>query len=570
MRVLLTAVNAKYIHTSLSVRTLYHYAASPDVEFKEFTINEQSADVFSKIYCGHYDAVLFSCYIWNISFVSEVAANLKKVSPATLIVFGGPEVSYDSEYYMEKYSFIDGIIRGEGEETFAEFLKKGLDIDGVTLRKNGKILKNPDRVPIADISTIPFPYSDADLEENKNKLIYYESSRGCPFRCSYCLSSTSHGLRLRDTEKVKNELLTFINHGVRIVKFVDRTFNADRKRTCELLRFIVDNARETAFHFEIAADLINDEVIAELRRAPKGLFQLEIGVQSTNSDTVCAVDRKADFFEIAAAVRRIQAECNVHMHLDLIAGLPYEDINSFKKSFDDVFSLKTDVLQLGFLKLLRGTKIRDEEDKYGYKYTSNPPYEVLENRFISYDDILLLKGIEDVFEKYQNSGVFKRGTERLLEKYTSPFEFFKDLAEFFKQRGYSDVGLSRLKLYEILCEFEGGKDEAFRDFLKLDYFENNKGASTPAWSLVPYDKSLLKKRFEILTDEFVTEYLPEYADVSVKEAVKQLHFERFCYIGDKYCENIVIFDNKYGHIIRVIDNADAPLRTERIEANRPL
>lgn len=564
MRVLLAAINAKYIHTSLSVRSLYHYAASPGVEFREFTINEQSADVLAKIYCGKYDAVLFSCYIWNIEYVLEVAENLKKVAPETLIVLGGPEVSYDSEYYMEKYSFADGIIRGEGEEIFKDFLEKGLDIDGVTLRKNGKVVKNPDREPICDLNTLPFPYSDEDLEENKNKLIYYESSRGCPFKCSYCLSSTSHGLRLRDIELVKSELLKFIKHGVRIVKFVDRTFNADRKRTCELIRFIVDNAAATEFHFEIAADLINDEIISELSRAPGGLFRLEIGVQSTNPDTVCAVDRKADFSKIAEAVRRVKANCSVHMHLDLIAGLPYEDINSFKKSFDDVFALDADVMQLGFLKLLRGTKIRGEEEKYGYKYTSRPPYEILENDFLSYDDILLLKKVEDVFERYYNSGVFMRGMKRLVEKYESPFEFFAELAEFFEKRGYADIGVSRLKLYEILCEFEGGDDEPFRDLLKLDYFENNKGASTPKWSLVPYDKSLLRTRFDVLTEDFVAEFLPEYSEIPVKEAVKHLHFERFSYIGDTRCDNIVIFDNKYGRIIRLTDNADAPRRTERI------
>lgn len=564
MRTLLAAVNAKYIHTSLSVRSLYHYAASAEVEFEEFTINEQSADVLSKIYRGHYAAVLFSCYIWNIEYVLEIAENLKKVSPKTLIVLGGPEVSCDSEYYMEKYSFIDGVMRGEGEEIFNEFLVKGLDIDGITLRKNGIIVKNPNRAPIADISTIPFPYSDEDLEKNKNKLIYYESSRGCPFRCSYCLSSTSHGLRLRDIEIVKSEILKFINHGVRIVKFVDRTFNADRKRTCELIRFIVDNAVATEFHFEIAADLINDEIISELRRAPKGLFRLEIGVQSTNADTVCAVDRKADFSKIAEAVRRINEECNVHMHLDLIAGLPYEDINSFKKSFNDVFALGADVIQLGFLKLLRGTKIRGEEEKYGYKYTSRPPYEILENDFVSYEDILLLKKVEDMLERYYNSGVFGRGLARLLGKYESPFEFFVSLAEFFEKKGYADIGVSRLKLYEILCEFEGGADEPFRDLLKMDYFENNKGASTPAWSLIPYDKSLLATRFDILTKEFTEKYLPEYAEIPAKEAVKQLHFERFSYIGDVLCDNIVIFDNKYNRIIRLTDNADAPRRTERI------
>ena len=550
-KVLLAAVNAKYIHTSLSVRTLYRYANSSNVEFAEYTINEHTFDVLKDIYEKHCNTVMFSCYIWNIEFVLEVAANLKKVSPKTQIILGGPEVTFDCEYYLEKYPFIDAIMYGEGEETLKEWLESGDDINGMALRKNGEIIKNPPREAISDITQIPFPYTDEDLEKNKNKLIYYESSRGCPFNCSYCISSTDHGVRFRDIEAVKSELLKFTEHKVKIVKFTDRTFNANRKRTCELMKFLIENAGETTFHFEVAADLINDEVIEVLKTAPKRLFQLEIGVQSTNGRVIDAIDRKTDFEKIRYAVTQIKEQCEIHMHMDLIAGLPYEDINSFKKSFDDVFSLRPDVLQLGFLKLLRGTKIREEESLFNYRYTDNPPYEILENDFMTFDDILLLKGIEDVFEKYYNSGVFKRGIEYLLKQYESAFEFFKKLWEFYFEKGYNSVGQSRNSLYEILCEFEGGQSEAFRDLLKMDYLENNKNSSSPSWSLIPYDRDLLKLRFEILTEDFVHEYLSEYSEISVKEAVKFLHFERFLYRNEKREEHIVIFDRKYDRIVYV-------------------
>jgi radical SAM superfamily enzyme YgiQ (UPF0313 family) len=551
MKFLLTAVNAKYIHTSLSVRSLYHYVKSDNVEFAEFTINERAADILTEIYRRRCDAVLFSCYIWNIEFILEIAHNLKKVSPDTKIIMGGPEVSFDSVYYMEKYPFIDAIIRGEGEATFKEWLEKGCDINGMTFRRDGKIIQNQDRELICDITKIPFPYSEDDIEKNKNKLIYYETSRGCPFRCSYCLSSVTRQVRFRDIETVKRELMFFIKHKVRIVKFVDRTFNADRLRTRNLFEFLIENADSTAFHFEIAADLINDDMIELLKKAPKGLFQFEIGVQSTNDKVIKAIDRKTDFEKIKRVVSVLKKNSKVHMHLDLIAGLPYEDLDSFKHSFDDVFNLRPDVLQLGFLKLLRGTKIRDEEEKYSYKYTEKPPYEILCNEFISFDDLLLLKGVEEVFEKYYNSGVFKHAMEYFLRLYSSPFEFFSDLWRFYENEGYNRIGQSRNTLYEILCKFEGGQNEVFRDYLKLDYFENNPGASTPSWSLIPYDRELLKVRFDILSDDFVSKNLPEYAGMPKKEIVKYLHFERFLYDGDIKKDIIIIFDNKYGRRIKI-------------------
>lgn len=556
MKVLLAAINAKYIHTSLSVRTLKAYAASDDVEFAEYTINERTEDILRSIYLKKADAVLFSCYIWNVEICIDVADMLKKVAPETKIILGGPEVSFDTSY-MEKYSFIDGIMRGEGEETFKEWLEKGDDVKGMTYRIGDEIIHNPDRELIHDITKIPFPYTEEDIKLNCGKLIYYESSRGCPFNCSYCLSSTTHNVRFRDIETVKEELMFFVRHGIRIVKFVDRTFNANRKRTCELIKFLIDNAGNTTFHFEVAADLINDELIQLFKTAPEGLFQLEIGVQSTNDKTIDAIDRKTNFEQICRAVRCVHEAGGVHMHLDLIAGLPFEDIESFKKSFDDVFALRPHVLQLGFLKLLRGTKIRGEEDKYGYKYNSKPPYEILKNDFISYDDILLLKGIEEIFERYYNSGVFENAMEYLLKKYASPFELFRDMWLFYSENGYNLAGQSRNNLYEILSHF--CDDELFKDILKLDYFINNKGANTPKWALREYNRNLLKERFEILTEEFIAENLKEYMGIALKEIVKNLNFEEFEYdvlSNFEKRKNIIIFDNKYDRRIRICRNLE--------------
>ncbi len=550
--ILLCAINSKYIHTSLSVRELYHYANDKRVNFKEFTINEKPYDIMSTIYELKCDAVLFSCYIWNIECVLEVSQLLKEVSPYTQIILGGPEVSYNSEEILQKYYFIDAIMRGEGEKTFKDYLECGMDIDGVTLRKDGQIVKNKDRDIIEDLSILPFPYSDEDLEENKNKLLYYESSRGCPFRCSYCLSSVSHKLRIKDIEIVKNELLEFIKHNVRIVKFVDRTFNADKKRTVELLKFLIKNASNTTFHFEVAADIIDDELLSVLESAPKGLFQFEIGVQSTNKCTISAIDRKMDFNKLSYVVDKIKSFNNIHIHLDLIAGLPYEDLNSFKKSFDDVFMLLPDMLQLGFLKLLYGTKIRRQKDEFNYKHTQKPPYEVLSNKFLSFDDIKLLKGIDLVVDKFYNSGNFKYSLKYLLKEYNSPFEFFQKLYEFYKYNGYQKVGISKEGLYDILYLFNKN-DELFCDILKLDFLLNNK-PRIMKWNLRGYDKDFIKKRLEILTEEFVEKNLPQYIGTDARDIIKTVHFEPFDYdvLGDcKKLYNVILFDNKYGKTVKI-------------------
>ncbi len=535
MKALLAGVNAKYIHTSLSVRTIASYVNG--IDWKEYNINESAEFVCADIYRQRTDAVLFSCYIWNIEFILKTARRLKSVAPDTLIIFGGPEVSYADTEYMEKYDFIDAVIRGEGEETVKEFIRTGnLNIRGVTYR-NGKIIKNPDRPVISDITKIPFPYTDEDIELNKNKLIYYETSRGCPFNCSYCLSSADRSVRFRDLDTVLNELKFFINHKVKIVKFTDRTFNASKKRTHAILEFLIDNAAETTFHFEVAADILDDKTMELLGSAPKGLFQLEIGVQSTNMKTLEAIDRKTDLNKIAERVRQIRSFGNIHTHLDLIAGLPYENYESFKNSFNEVFAMQPHVIQLGFLKLLRGTKIRREEQSA--LFTAEPPYEVLQTDYISYDELLRLKAVEDVVEKYYNSGAFENSVSYLVRQFNSPFEMFEKIACFYEKNGYDKIGISRDFLYRILFDFVN--DEKFTDILLYDYLLNNK-PRTPEWAS---RKPVIKERFEILTPEFIEKELPEYSQMTVKEIIKRLYFERFF-----NPERILIFDNAHDRVIQ--------------------
>lgn len=554
MRVLLTAVNAKYIHTSLSVRTLYHYIefygeSEADTKFCEFTINENKYDVMRAIYAMQPDAVLFSCYIWNIGFILDVAEMLRAARPEVEIILGGPEVTYDSRSYMEKYPFIDAIMRGEGENVIIGWMRDGISAKGLTVRTKDGICENEDADIVHNITEIPFPYDDGDLEKNKNKLFYYESSRGCPYNCSYCLSSTVRDVRFRDIDTVKNELMRFIDHGVNTVKFVDRTFNADPKRTAEMIRFLSENHGNTIFHFEIAADILTDEVIDLLRKAPRGVFRIEAGIQSTNEKALDAVARHADLEKIKRNIKLLDERKNLHIHLDLIAGLPYEDIRSFAKSFDDVFAIGSDEIQLGFLKLLRGTRIRRETEKFGYRYQPKPPYEVFANDFISFEDIMLLGRIENVFDKYYNSGAFVYSLRYLMQNESSPFAFFARLAEYFAAEGYDKIALSRDKLYEILAAFSA--DEILRECLRYDYILcQNK--------LPPWDKTSQKKlnsrRFEILTDEFIKENIPEYAELPVKEIIKKLVFSAFDYdTAHNYIRrsNVVIFGG--GRVITLYD-----------------
>lgn len=546
---LLVGINAKYIHTSLAVRTLYAYVKSPRLSWREYNINEDVAAVCADIYAQMADTILFSCYIWNIEFIIRTARRLKQVAPETEIIFGGPEVSYAAQEYMEKYSFIDAVICGEGEETLKRIIETGtLNHFGVTYRdKTGRIISCPHRPPINDISVIPFPYTDEDIEQNKNKLIYYESSRGCPFGCTYCLSSADRSLRFRDLSLIFNELDFFIRHSVKIVKFTDRTFNADKKRAEAIIKFLIARAPKTTFHFEAAADLLDRETLSLLKTAPPGLFQLEIGVQSTNKKTLASINRKTNIAKIADTVRTIRSFGNIHLHLDLIAGLPYEDYESFRRSFNDVFAMEPHVIQLGFLKLLHGTKIREAPAIYTYE----PPYEVLKTPYISYEELLKLKRIEDIVEKYYNSGAFSRSVKQLCGSFPSPFDFFEALSFFYSKGGFDKIGIPRDRLYEILLVFAQTVPEIsvpqFTELLLFDYLENNK-PRTPKWAK---REPVLKQRFNILTEDFINEKLTEYCGMSAKEIIKHVHFERFF-----FPERIVIFDREHHRIIDTKKESD--------------
>lgn len=560
MKILLVGINSKYIHTCLSIRYLKMYSDNPNVDFVEYTINEQISSVTADIYKQKPDVILFSCYIWNITFVSCICDNLSKIMPNLKIIFGGPEVTYNANQTLNENTFADAVIRGEGEQTFKELLENNFnykDILGVTYRDGDNIISNNDRPLICDISEIPFPYTDEDMIKNSGKLIYYESSRGCPFRCSYCLSSTVHSVRYRDIEIVKNEILFFIKHKVPVLKFVDRTFNADRKRTYELLKFMIDNHDETTFHFEIAADLINDDIFNLLKTAPYGVFQLEIGVQSTNEDTIRAIDRKTDFEKIKETVNKLMSLGTIHLHLDLIAGLPYENLETFKKSFDDVFSLKPHVLQLGFLKLLRGTKIRTQEQEFNYKFNSQPTYEILSNDFLSYEDVLLLKAVEDVFEKYNNSGVFENSINYLLNIYNSPFDLFYDISKYFEVNNLDRVPHAQKTLYKYLLDFynQNFDDERFCDYLKYDYFIHNKGGNTPDWSIRKYDTHMIAYRFNFLNDDNnIKTYFPDWVGIKAKDIIKHMRFEVFKYKvmeNGETEDNIIVFDYKHNKTMQI-------------------
>lgn len=540
---LLIGINSKFSHTNLAIRLLQKYSASSDAEIVEYTINEPKQQVLSSIFEKKAEAYFFSCYIWNIEYIKELCADLRKITSAKIIL-GGPEVSFNSKQVMSENPWIDACIVGEGEITFSELTDNNLNFkitDGVIFRENGRIYENPPRKQIEDISTIPFPYTDEEMKSLSGKLIYYESSRGCPFNCSYCMSSTVSGVRYRDLELVKKELKFFIDNNVKIVKLTDRTFNANPKRVYEIFKYLICLRASTTFHFEIAAHILNDETIELLKTAPKNLFQFEIGVQSTNPDTIRAINRTTDFKRVCSAVKKVLALKSIHVHLDLIAGLPFEDFNSFKKSFCDVFSLRPDMLQLGFLKLLHGTKIRDDSEQ-GYIYSDLPPYEVMGNKYITYSELLILKDVEEITDKFYNSGHFKNILEYIISKYADPFSALLSIAEYFKEKGLFSLSHSKEGLFDILADFlkEKGFEEISLDILKYDYLLTGANKS-PSWSLKKSEECFYKKRFALIDKN--SEAFSEMSHLTKKEIIKLVRFEEFSYnlkTGKKEY-NIMIF-----------------------------
>ena len=461
MKILLVACNAKYIHSNLAVYDLQAYASdyADHIVLKEYTINQQKDDIMRDIYLEHPDVVCVSCYIWNLSFVKELMADLIKILPGADFWAGGPEVSYDAEKFLTENSEFKGVMVGEGEETFKElagyYVEKNpqdlKNMTGICYRDGDQIIHNGWR-QIMDLSSIPFIYKD--LSEFKNRIIYYESSRGCPFSCSYCLSSIDKKLRFRDTETVKKELQFFIDNKVPQVKFVDRTFNCKHDHAMAIWKYINEHDNGvTNFHFEISADLLREEELQEMSTMRPGLIQLEIGVQSTNPDTIKVIHRTMDFEKLKGIVDRIHSFGNIHQHLDLIAGLPYEDYDSFRNSFNDVYALKPQQLQLGFLKVLKGSHMMEMCREYGIVYKTQEPYEVLSTKWLDYDHVLKLKTVENMVEVYYNSGQFQNTLEYLEKFFPDAFSIYERLGSFYMEKGYGDVSHTRMRRYEILLEF---------------------------------------------------------------------------------------------------------------------
>ena len=502
MKLLLTAINAKYIHSNLAVHSLKAYAKEYEnhVDIAEFTINNSPDYILEEIYKRKPDVLCLSCYIWNLSMIESVIREFHKLCPSVPIWLGGPEVSYEVKRFLEIHPEVTGIMMGEGEETFLELCRYYVSSEeenelnkmrGIAYRtKNGEIIENPWR-DIMSMSEIPFCYDR--MEDFSNRIIYYESSRGCPFSCSYCLSSVDKKLRFRDLELVKDELQFFIDQKVPQIKFVDRTFNCNHAHAMEIWKYIAEHDNGvTNFHFEVSADLLNEEELALMETMRPGLIQLEIGVQSTNEVTIHEIKRTMKLDRLKAIVERIKSFGNIHQHLDLIAGLPYEDYQTFGKSFDDIYALEPNQLQMGFLKVLKGSYMYEHANEYEILYHDNPPYEVLSTKWLSYDDVLRMKRIEEMLEVYYNSGQFEISMKVLRNCYQSAFEMFQRLGDFYEENRYFGMSHSRIKRCEILMDFvkeevenkrlEASVFECIKEALVFDLYYRENCKSRPSWA----------------------------------------------------------------------------------------
>ena len=534
LKILLAACNAKYIHSNLAVYNLKSCSGeySPNVVIKEYTINQIQDDILKDIYLEQPDVICFSCYIWNISFVKELVPDLKKILPHVDFWAGGPEVSYDAVEFLKKNPAFFGVMVGEGEETFHELAGYYIERKPENLKEiRGVAFHDETKVPdivhtgwreLMDLRKGPFAYSN--LTEFKNRIIYYESSRGCPFSCSYCLSSIDKKLRFRDIELVKKELQFFIDNKVPQVKFVDRTFNCKHDHAMAIWRYITEHDNGiTNFHFEISADLLREEELALMKTMRPGLIQLEIGVQSTNPQTIKAIRRTMDFEKLKGIVEQIHGFGNIHQHLDLIAGLPYEGYESFHKSFCDVYALRPEQFQLGFLKVLKGSHMMERTGEYQILYKDREPYEVLSTAWLTYGEILGLKMVESMVEVYYNSGQFKHTLVFLEQYFEDPFRMYEALGRFYEKKGYSEISHSRMRRYEILMEFAGEQKEipleVLSDVMLLDLYlrENLKSRPSFASDQKPYER--------LIWDYRKAEKIPKTAHIEVFRDGKTILFD---------------------------------------------
>ena len=541
MKTVLVAINAKYIHSNLAVYSLRSYARTfgYEPELLEFTINQQKDQILKGIYEAKPDLLCFSCYIWNLSYAEEIIEDIKKILPKVTIWAGGPEVSYDAPKFLKRHPEVDGIMCAEGEKTLTELISyyevgksqgKSLDgINGIVYQENKTIHQTPLR-DIMNMDDLVFPYED--LKDFEHKIIYYESSRGCPFSCSYCLSSIDKKLRFRSFSLVEKELEFFLAHKVPQVKFVDRTFNCKKSHAMAIWTYIKEHDNGiTNFHFEIAADLLTEDEIALIQTMRPGLIQLEIGVQSTNEKTLAEIHRKTDFEEITRKVKAVQRGENVHQHLDLIAGLPYENYESFGHSFNDVYALKPEQLQLGFLKVLKGSYMAEAAEGYGCVHKAKPPYEVLGTRWLSYEEILKLKGVEEMVEVYYNSGQFQKTIRAMEHLFETAFSMYEELADFYEKNGYNEVSHTRIRRYEILQEFLQEKEanlEYFKQLMIFDLYARENMKTRPQWA-----NDLSAYKMQILDfykkEEENPKLLTDYQSYQARQTIKMTHIEVFTY-----------------------------------------
>ncbi len=551
MKFLLTAINAKFIHSNpaiYSLRACVGEKLQPCVELAEFTINESLENILEGIWKCQPEVIGFSCYIWNWKLIREILTELPKILPDTEIWLGGPEVTYDGPGLLNEFPQVTGIMVGEGEVTFREVLEQYLQEEkGTVAERFGQIpglcLASGYTAPreLTDLTTLPFLYED--MEPFTNRIIYYETSRGCPYRCSYCLSSIDKKVRLRDISVVKRELQFFLDQNVKQVKFIDRTFNCDHKHAMEIWQYIYEHDNGvTNFHFEISADILREEEIALLNRFRPGLAQLEIGVQSTNPETIRAIHRVMDVDKLEKIVAAIHRGQNIHQHLDLIVGLPYEDYESFGRSFDRVYGMQPEQLQLGFLKVLKGSDMHDNAEKYGICYLEQPPYEVLYTNWISYGEIRRLKRIEEMVELYYNSGQFTHTLPVLEKAFSGPFAMYEALADYYQEQGYFTNSPARAYRYQILLEFAAMKDpakrEIYREFLTYDMYLRENLKSRPAFAAEITEKEKQDIRRFYQTEEQERHYLPAYDQYDWKQLSRMTHLEPFRYPEPHY----VLFD----------------------------
>ena len=543
MRVLLIAVNAKYIHSNPAVYSLRAYAQAalgdqPEVgiEIAEYTINQNTENILADIYRHRPDIAAFSCYIWNWNTIQELLPELPKLLPDTKLWLGGPEVSFHAEKILAQYTQLTGIMVGEGEETFTQLVRfyhapKGQlqDIPGLVLPQGRTQPRE-----LTDMSKLPFLYED--LGKFQNRIIYYESQRGCPFRCAYCLSAIDKSVRLRDIETVKKELQYFLDHKVSQVKFIDRTFNCNAAHALAIWRYLLENDNGvTNFHFEIAADLMTEEELEVLKQMRPGLIQLEIGVQSTNEQTLHAINRYMSLEHLRQVVDKIHSFHNIHQHLDLIAGLPYEDYDSFVTSFNDVYAMRPQQLQLGFLKVLKGSPIEEKAEEYGIVYNSRPPYEVLYSRWIPYDDVLRLKGIEEMVELYYNSCQFTHTLPVLEKEFASPFAMYEALSQYYEEKGYYINTPARAYRYQVLLEFAQQKaparSELYAQLLTFDMYLRENLKSRPAFALCWQQGEEEKEQVRAFyrQEAQTPQYLTGYEGYQPQQLMKMTHIEYFTY-----------------------------------------